>query len=352
MSNIQHSTEEGTRYSWITNHGGDGFGASSAGDDFLHRDGNPEGASVTETYYFGFHVPEEAIHGYIYVWLHPNLNVVSAGVMISRGFQRTNLAADYFDIRAYLALDEHVDAATGVLRFPMGLVLTPLQSMQHWHLKLDAPGQQTGFDFQVRAAQPAAIRADMKHFDQNMHIEGDLLLRGQRYHVNCHQIRDRSWSNPRLEDAMPVPPYDWLSLTNGAGFSMNMSLFDDLSVLGNPGGALHLPPKLLQDGWICHGAGSEAKFRRIVDVKKRTLRTADTLMPTRHEVTAIDDHGDQYELIGESMGGGNWNGWPNMIWHQNLMRWTCNGIPCWGESQEVQWHETVRLLSQTVYQPT
>jgi hypothetical protein len=339
------SNEEHTTYRWMTNHGDGSFGAVRAEDDFLHMTGNPPGASVTETYYFGFHVAAEAIHGYVYIWVHPNLRIVTAGAMISRGFQHSVLAADYCDIRAYLALDEHHDPATGMLRFPSGLTLTPLEAMGHWHLKLNAPALQTSFDLDVKAAQPPIIRSDLKHFDQNMHVRGELVLRGRAHTVDCHQIRDRSWGNPRLEDPMPVPPYDWLCLTRGADFSMNLSLFDDLRLLGDAGGVLRLPPKLLQDGWVALGAGRSAEQRRIVKVDKTTIRTLDTLMPLRHEVTAVDDHGDRYELTGDSVGGCNWNGWPNMIWRQNLMRWSCNGQPCWGESQEVQWHETVRLLS-------
>ena len=339
------------RYAWITNHGEGDFGEVRDEDDFLHREGNPVGASVTETWYFGFHVAEAALYGQIYVWFHPNLNVVTAGGMIARGFCRTSLSVDYFDHRAYLALDEHVNKTTGELRFPMGLVLTPILPMQQWRIQLDAPGQQTGFDLCALAAQPPVIRADGKHLDQNMRMQGELRLRGQRYAVDCWQIRDRSWSNPRPEEAMPVPPYDWLTITRGDAFSMNISMFDDLAVLGNPGDALQVPPKLLQDSWVCIGADSDARLRRLVDVHKRTLRTADTLMPMRHEVTAIDDQGQRYELIGESIGGCNWNGWPNMIWQQNLTRWTCNGELCWGESQEVKWHETVRLLSQAGYDP-
>lgn len=330
------------QYKWITNHGDGGFGTSTEADDFLHPDGNPPGATVTETYYFGFHVAEAAIHGYIYAWFHPNLGVVTAGALISRGFQRSTLTADYFDIRAYLNTEEHIDRGTGVMRFPGGLSLTPLVPMQRWQVRLDAPAAQTHFDLQFSAAQPAAVRADLKHFDQNMHVEGELTLRGVKHRVDCYQVRDRSWRNLRPEDPMPVPPYDWLTVTRGADFAMNLSLFDDLSVLGNPDGALQVPPKLLQDGWVQRGS----ELRRIVSAEKRTLRTPDTLMPLRHEVLAIDDRDERYELVGESVGGCNWNGWPNMIWHQNLMRFTCNGETCWGESQEVQWHEAVRRLSQ------
>ena len=42
------------RLNWITNRH-EGFGVFRAADDLLHTDGNPPGASVTETYYFGFH---------------------------------------------------------------------------------------------------------------------------------------------------------------------------------------------------------------------------------------------------------------------------------------------------------
>jgi hypothetical protein len=331
-------------YRWMANHGGGSFGVVRDCDDFLHGE-NPLGASATETYYFGFHVMHEAIHGYVYIWVHPNLGVVTAGAMISRGFQATGLAADYCDLRAYLAAEECVDRATGVMRFPSGLTLTPIRAMEHWHLRLDSPALQTSFDLDARAAQPPVIRSDQKHLDQNMHVCGRLVLRGRTHEVDCFQIRDRSWQNLRLEDPMPVPPYDWLSLTRGAEFSMNLSLFDDLRVLGDAGGQLRAPAKLLQDGWVTLGAGPEAQQRRIVHADKRTLRTPETLMPLRHEVLAVDDHGDRYDLVGESVGGCNWNGWPNMIWRQNLMRWTCNGSVCAGESQEVQWHEVVRLLS-------
>jgi hypothetical protein len=139
---------------------------------------------------------------------------------------------------------------------------------------------------------------------------------------------------------MPVPPFDWLTLTIGGELAMNLALFDDLSVLGDAGGALHLPPKLLQDGWVWR----EGEFSRIVSATKRTERTADILRPLRHEISATDDRGRLYTIAGQAVGACNWNGWPNMLWHQCLMRWSCNGEDAWGETQEVQWHDAIRLL--------
>jgi hypothetical protein len=324
---------------WIENQGS-GFGQVRDADDFIHLHDNPPGASATETYYFGFHVAEQAIHGYVYIWFHPNLGVVTAGCMITKGFRPNTMAADYTDIRAYLAMNAHINADNGVMNFPSGLELRPIEPMKLWEVTLADRNTGTSFALQFSAAHAPVIRADQKHLDQNMHVEGELTLRGSKHRVDCYQIRDRSWQNLRAEDPMPVPPYDWLTLTQGADFALNLSLFDDLQVLGNPDNCLQVPPTLLQDGWVYRNG----ELRRIIKADKRTERRTGTLSPIRHVVSAVDEQGERYELDGESIGGGTWNGWPNMLWHQNLLRWTCNGEPAWGESQEVHWHELVHLL--------
>lgn len=324
---------------WIENQGS-GFGIVRGEDDSLHLEGNPIGASVTETYYFGFGMTEEAINGYVYVWFHPNLKLVTAGCIITQGFRPNTMAADYMDIRAYLAMEEHVDLSSGIMRFPSGLELRPIEPMKHWEVVLADKNTGTSFALEFKAAQPPVIRADQKHLDQNMHVQGDLTLRGKKHQVDCYRIRDRSWQNLRAEDPLPVPPYDWLTLTQGADFSLNLSLFDDLQVLGNPQGKIQVPPTLLQDGWVYLKGG----LRRIVEVEKRTERHPETFSPRRHVISATDDQGQRYDIEGNAIGGCTWNGWPNMLWHQNLMRWTCNGQSMSGESQEVHWHELVHLL--------
>jgi hypothetical protein len=325
---------------WISNRHS-GFGILRPEDDFLHpAASNPPGASVTETYYFGFDVVDAAIHGFVYVWLHPNLNVLTAGLLISRGFQSSSLSADYFNMHTYLDPEEHIDRRSGGFQLPGALTIRPIKPMQEWRLTLDDRSADTAFDLRFVAAMPPAVRADQKHFDQNMHVQGTLRLRGRQHSVDCYAIRDRSWQNLRSEAPLPVPPYDWIALTLGDRLAMNLSLFDDLGVLGNPGGVLKVPSQLLQDGWVWR----EGSLARIVDVQKRTERSPDLLQPLRHEIRALDDAGRSYDIVGESVGGCHYNGWSNMLWHETLTRWTCNGEVGWGEVQEVQWHDCVRLL--------
>lgn len=320
---------------WIAN-GTGGFGQVRDQDDFLHAQGNPAGASATETYYFGFSVPEQAVCGFIYLWFHPNLGTVSAGVMVYQGQCPSALAAAYSDIRNHLSIADHVDAASGVMQFPMGLRLEPVVPLQHWRITQAENSRGTAFALDFRAAQPPVVRADQKHFDQAMRVTGSLVLGGRSLAVDCVQVRDRSWNNLRVEDPLPVPPYDWLTLATADGLAINLSLFDDLRVLG-PVNGIGVPAQVLQDGWVQR----DGQALRVVEVSKRSERDPHTLAPTRHLLRAVDEAGGVWELDGEVVAGSNWNGWPNMIWHQGLLRWTCNGRPAWGESQEVHWQPFV-----------
>ncbi len=322
--------------SWIQN-AHRGFGHCRPEDDYLHTEGHPVGASATETYFFGFHVPEHRLHGTIYLWAHPNLKVLTGGVMIGTGFQPCSLAADYFNIHAYLALDEHVDPVSGLISLPGPLRVQPVKPFEQWRITLDDRTADTSFDLSFTAAMPPAVRADDKHFDQNMHVVGDLVLRGARIEVDCYEIRDRSWHNLRPETPLPTSPYNWLTLARGADFAMNLSLFDDLSLLPSAQGVLQVPAPALQDGWVYR----DGALRRIVECAKRTERTS-ALRPMHHQIRAVDDEGRIYEIAGEIIAGNTWNGWPNQIWHRCLTRWTCNGLELWGDTQEVQWHEAVR----------
>ena len=328
----EHATQ------WIANHH-TGFGQLRPSDDFLHSDGIPEGASATETYYFGFSVPEQAVVGFIYLWFHPNLGSVTAGVAVYQGKRGPVLQAQFSDIRDHLLAAEHVDAASGAMQFPMGLRLQPVVPLEHWHVTLE-PRNGTSFALDFRAEQPPVVRADQKHFDQAMRVTGTVCLRGQTMTVNCVQVRDRSWNNLRVEDPLPVPPYDWLTLASDDGLALNLSLFDDLGVLG-PVAGIQAPPVLLQDGWVQR----DGVPRRIVRVEKRTERHPLTHVPVRHRLQAEDETGQCYEVDGEIVAGCAWNGWPNMVWHQGLVRWRINGQPAWGESQEVQWQPLVAALS-------
>src|SRR5215218_227135 len=64
----------------------------------------PEDApyALTETHYFGAQLLEHNLDCEIYVWYHPALRMVSAGVFCFSGLASTHMASDYFDYQVYL----------------------------------------------------------------------------------------------------------------------------------------------------------------------------------------------------------------------------------------------------------
>lgn len=316
---------------------GSGFGTYTDDDEFLHFDGIPPTASVTETYYFGFWVPEEKIQGWAYFWLHPNLKVITGGVMIYKGFKPCSLAADYFDVQAFLDFS-HINLDNGTIELPNGLtkrVITPLKETE---LVFRDTAAETEFHLVFRAAMPPAMRSNNKHFEQNMAVKGELTLRGKRYQVDCHSLRDRSWGEERPETTSKLPPYHWCSMSFSDKLAINLGIFDDLSHHDEAGEIL-LPPKLFVDGWVF----SEGELVRLKAGQIKTQRTEGTLVPLSHAIEITDVSGRTYQINGDTVATCNWNTWPNMLCHTSLTRWEMDGQAGWGEDQEVYWHEFIRL---------
>jgi len=314
-----------------------GFGTYKEDDEFLHFDGIPNAASVTETYYFSFNVPEHKIQGWAYFWIHPNLKIITGGVMIFQGFRPCSLAADYFNIQAYLDLS-HINSDTGMIELPTGLSLRIIKPLKEIELVFSDAAAETEFHLVYRAAMPPAMRANNKHFEQNMAVEGELTLRGKRYPVHCHTIRDRSWGEERPETANNLPPYNWYVCSFGDKLAMNLGIFDDLTHHNNGNGEIMIPPDLFVDGWVF----SKGNLARIKAAQKKTRRTQDTLVPLSHAIDFTDPSGKNYHLKGDTIATCNWNIWPNVLCHLCLTHWDLDGQSGWGESQEVQWHEFIR----------
>jgi hypothetical protein len=314
------------------------FGTCTEDDEFFHFESIPSAPSVTETYYFGFWVPGEKIQGWAYFWLHPNLKVITGGVMIYQGFKSCSLAADYYNLQAYLDFS-HINLDNGTIELPNGLTKRIIKPLAETELVFRDASARTEFHLLFRGTMPPAMRSNNKHFEQNMAVEGELTLRGRRYSVNCHSIRDRSWGEERPESVSNLPPYDWYSVSFSKDFAMNLGIFDDLTGHDDGSGQIVVPPELFVDGWVF----SNGNLVRIKEAHKKTLRAQGTLVPLTHTIEITDTTGNTYRITGDTAATCNWNIWPNALVHLSLTRWECEGQSGWGEDQEVQWHEFIRL---------
>ena len=62
-------------------------------DEFLHPVPPGAGYAHTETSYWGFCVPERRLMAEIYIWFHPVLGTMSAGILIFTGKRASSLAS-------------------------------------------------------------------------------------------------------------------------------------------------------------------------------------------------------------------------------------------------------------------
>lgn len=316
---------------WNSNLGG-GFGQHKPEDELYHGVG-PEGDTLTETWFWNFHVPEAGINCFAYCWVHPNLKTVSGGLMLYQGIKPSHLACELFDYRDYLSMDVVGDGSR--IAFPNGFAVTAIEPLEKVRMQFDDPARDTAFDVECDAIGVPIMRANNKHFEQVMHVTGTLRLRGRDHVVDCHAVRDRSWGELRPETNAPFTPYTWVTGAFGTDFAFNVGSHDDPERNPEWLGVMDVPGRIFNDGWVVVGG----EQRRIVKSSKITKRNGDRHAPIAHQYWFQDDKGEAYEIAGTLIAQTEWGGWSNMTCHLGLVRWDWNGRTGYGESQEVSWNE-------------
>ena len=176
-------------------------------DDCFHDDGEEaEHPWWTETFWVSFNVPERSLGGWFYNQIQKNQGETGA----------CNGGAWVWDASDVTALYERRENG---LKLPCGsLDLRDISLPNGNRLRMLAPLR----SYQVTYSDPGAYEADLlfeavmapnphpvgcapfwkgRHFDQAMHVTGEICLLGERILVDCLSVRDRSWSPRRLRDS-------------------------------------------------------------------------------------------------------------------------------------------------------
>ena len=310
-------------------------GEAVAADDFLHAAPAVTEASLTETQYFGFGVPEHGIHGIGYLWHHPNLGTLTGGVWAFQGFKRTALACELFDMRAWMD-DRPLRGDLHDVRLDNGYAVQVLEPLKRHRSGYADAARGNAFELEYTAVAPPVLYGNGKHFDQPMRVRGELTLRGRRYEVDAYTTRDRSWGKPRAETASSAPPVGWANGVFGDDFAFGCVAFDDARRMPEWHGRFALPESALcAGGWIRR----EGRVRRVVQCFKRTERDPATQFARRVEMTLVEENGVDVEMTGEAFAASEWQYMPNMRLALSAMRWTCGGRVAFGEMQEGQWND-------------
>ncbi|MBT8342440.1 MAG: hypothetical protein KJP07_20745 [Desulfatitalea sp.] len=315
----------------------EGFSEATANDDFLHPEVNQtvEGDSLTETQYLGFNVPEHGIHALGYLWHHPNLGVVTGGLMAWKGIKKNPMMAELFDMRDYhsdtcLANDLHE------YRLDNSYSVKVIEPLKRLHMRYDDPKRGNQVDLEFAAVTPAVMFGDGKHFEQGVRAQGKLVLRGESYDVNSYNVRDRSWGKLRPEEIMPVPPVAWMTAWFSEDLMFNCNLMDHAGSSDLVKGDLAIPAEAaLNGGWVVRGG----HISRIVNARKKVVRRNDTFAPDSIKLFVTEDHGRESVLEGKLVASCPWGVWSNIHSNISLIHWTYEGKTGYGDCQDVIWND-------------
>jgi hypothetical protein len=314
-----------------------GFGAYSDTDDLLHREMNSRvtDPALTETQFLGFSVPEAGIHAVNYLWVHPNLELLTGGVWAWQGFKQHQLAAELFDMRQFMTDEPIRKGDLADYELPMGYRVRVLQPLEKIHIAYDDPARDNSFDVTYTAIMPPAMVASGNHFDQAMRTEGQVTLRGRHHRIDGYTVRDRSWGEVRSEDPRALPPVHWLTGVFGDDFAVHMMGVEDPSA--GPIWRSAFPDAdgltAINRGWIWRNG----ELTGLASSRLTTRWNLDTGHPAGHTLQITDTNGFEMSLVGTITATCSWNTWSNVHMLISLCRWEYDGRVAWGDSQVAAW---------------
>jgi hypothetical protein len=322
-----------------TRGGGPGFGAYDDRDEELHPEHREPHDSLTETWAYMFWMPRQRIGCIVYLWVHPNLKLLTGGLAVYQGHKPHHLASEIFDIRLFNAADPCIEARGRDIRLPNSLRVQIREPFKSILIAYEDAARKNSVQLEFTAASPPIMRESRKHFDQIMNVKGALSLAGKRYKVDCWGSRDRSWGEPRPENPYPIPPYTWMTGRFPSGFMWNANGHDDPRRRPEWAKAFKVAERdVFKDGWVYR----DGHAGRITQFSKLTKRDARTLRPLSHDIEFTDDQGRTYRIRGEVIASTPWGGWFNMNCYICATRWTFGREIGYGDTQEVSWGDYIR----------
>ena len=308
-------------------------------DDLLHPAANAGmvGDTLTETQYFGFSIPEEKIIGMGYMWHHPNLNIVTGGIMAWRGVKRMTIAAEMLDYRSFMN-DGVIANDLHEFRLDNGYGVRIVEPAKSFHMTYEDAARGNAVDLHYEAVTPAVMFGDGNHLEQGMKVRGRLKLRGEEFAVDCRTVRDRSWGKLRPEAPMPGPPFSWTTGSVGEDFFFNCTMMDHVG--SNPqtsGDSALTSEQALRGGWIWR----DGRLSQIVAATKSVVRDAESFVPQTFVLRMTTEDGVETVAEAKLLASCPMTTWPNVMANLSLVRWNIDGQIGFGDVQDIFWNDFI-----------
>jgi hypothetical protein len=290
-----------------------------------------------ETSYFPFTIAEAGISGSIYFVFRPKLGVVMSDVTIF------NRISNHWEGQGYVDNQQHLPCPPRLSEFslPNGVSLKVLNAPRDY--RVDYVGiDDTEVHFEFRGlmqpqdindpAQDPLTRRKLEqqgnagvwdgafngHFEMTARTEGELILRGKRYRIDCLGTMDHSWGLRAERDNTNAV---WLQAHFGEDLVIHA-----LAALD--------PTKPDAIGPLWHGyVLRSGAVRGLVAARGRTERKG--VFVIGQEISLTDEDGNTYPMTGSAVNWAPWAPYPSVAYYQSLTRWNFNGRLGFGPYQEV-----------------
>lgn len=304
----------------------------------LPADGEQWDPHTIHTHYFGFSIPEAQIGAFLYVRYMPAVPLSHGGVCLFRGTDNVHVTdMEFLDYEVGMPWPE-IDG--NVIKTANGLQIEFLEPGRVARITYTSNDGETSLDVTQTAVTPLLARGHVMPgeelrqgldgqgdvrpggSEQVMHVTGELILRGERFEVDCHAPRDRSWKQIRVErqGAVPVPPVGWSPMYFGPDLMFNQISFEAQDTDPAWEGVYRVPADRPSHhyAWVVR----DGETYEITRVRRNVLEyDPDIFMATRQEIEAEDETGHVYRFTGEAIATATIPAWPNASFHDSVFRW-------------------------------
>lgn len=319
-------------------------------DDAFHND--IEGSDHpwwTETFWASFNVPERKMGGWFYNQVLPNQGehgTCNGGAWV---WDDSDASALYEVNHQGLAMPAGEHDLRDI-QLPNGNHLQMIEPLQKYRVRYNDAGKFEA-DLYLEGIMPpnphpagCAPFWKGRHFDQPMHVTGEIVLHGETIHIDCFTVRDRSWSprkprnsaaandaskgkEPTRKPAAPTGEHSDISLPLRKPFTIgyffgtasetDAFLVYTMLIEGEEDrGDFTNTGYLLRDGVYAH----------LVEGKRECLVDPESGYIWRIEYHGVDTLGRKLDVVGEEMS-------KHGRHSAGLFHWEWNGASGWGENQ-------------------
>jgi hypothetical protein len=287
------------------------------------------------THYFGLSVPEAELGAFLYIRYQPTFPLCQGGVAVFRGMDNLHvLDMEFLD---YEMTMPYPTVEGNAITTANGLRMEFTEPGREARLTYRSRDGQTTMELVQTAVTPLFARGHVMpgeddHHDparepggteQFMHCVGEISVRGQRFEVDCHAPRDRSWRQVRVEDqglARPMPPIGWSPMYFGDDLIFNQISIEAPDTDPAWTGLFEVPEGAPTHhyAWVY----KDGDVREITKVHRNVLEYHPHLyMAIKQEIEAEDETGETYRFTGEAIAATSVPAWPNCAFNDTVYRW-------------------------------